>query len=135
MKKVLGTILFLLLPLFFTGCGPTTAEGIGTITFEVYEENNILAESKTITFAEGDTLLGLLTANFDVICEGSQGEQDDTCSFRGEFGTYILSIGTVDALEANHYLAFYINGAYGTAGIDTAAIVDGYVYAFKLETF
>ena len=137
MKKVLGIILFTVFMFLFTGCQMTveTATGIGEITFEIYETDGVRLETKTVEYADGDTLLGLLRDNFIVVCEGSDGESDETCSYTGPYGIYLLAIDSVSVVGQSAYLAFYIDGDYAMTGVDATPIVDGTIYAFKYETF
>lgn len=52
--------------------------------------------------------------------------------------TYGLYVKTVDGITVDYdkdkkYWAFYVNGAYATAGVDTTEITPGASYAFKVE--
>jgi hypothetical protein len=140
MKKVLGIILFTVFLFGFTACSTTTttpvSEGVlGSITLEVYDAEGRQVRSENVTFTAGDTLLGLLRKTCDVVCQGADGGHDETCSFQTVYGTYILGVDTVTAFGTNEYIAFYINGQYAMTGIDATPVTDGYVYAFKHETF
>jgi hypothetical protein len=136
MKKVLGIILFTVLLCFIIACSPTaeTATGIGDIIVEIYNSDEMLIQSKTITYNDGDTLLGLLRANFMVVCMGSDNEPDDTCTDIGPTGTYLLGIDTLMAGN-NSFIAFEINGIFASTGIDATPIVDNTVYSFKLTVY
>ena len=53
----------------------------------------------------------------------------------GQFGLYVK---TVDGITADYdvdgtYWAFYENGQYAQAGVDTTEIVAGTIYTFKVE--
>ncbi|HRY78624.1 MAG TPA: hypothetical protein P5154_07670 [Candidatus Izemoplasmatales bacterium] len=142
MKKVLGIILFTVFAFGFSACDSTinsTASSsdavLGSITLEVYDTGNRLVRSETVAYSAGDTLLGLLMETYDVVCKGSDGGQDETCSFQSTYGTYIMAVDTVTAFGSNEYIAMYINAGYAMTGIDQTPLTDGYVYAFKLETF
>lgn len=147
MKKVLGIILFTVFAFGFSACdssiisttSSSTASSsdavLGSITLEVYDTGNRLVRSETVAYSAGDTLLGLLMETYDVVCKGSDGGPDDTCSFQSTFGTYIMAVDVVTAFGSNEYIAMYINAGYAMTGIDQTPLTDGYVYAFKLETF
>ena len=56
----------------------------------------------------------------------------------GEEGAYGLYVKTVNGIVADYdtdqtYWAFYVNGEYGTSGVDTTAIEEGMTYTFKVE--
>ena len=56
----------------------------------------------------------------------------------GEEGAYGLYVKTVNEIVADYdtdqtYWAFYVNGEYGTSGVDTTAIEEGMTYTFKVE--
>ncbi len=52
-----------------------------------------------------------------------------------EYGLYVKTVDgeTVDYNKDGHYWAFYINGEYASTGVDSTAVEDGAVYAFKVE--
>ncbi len=130
-------LFLLILPVFF-GCQTVTStmqSSNGQITFELYDGDGELVSQKQVAYDETDTLLGLLKENYTVYCQGSDGNPDDSCSYQGPYGYYIMGIDTVTAFTGNVYIAFYINGSYAMTGIGVTPIVDGNVYQFKLETF
>ncbi len=53
----------------------------------------------------------------------------------GEFGLYVKTVDgeTLDYETDGKYWAFYVNGEYGSAGVDTTEIEDGETYSFKAE--
>ena len=56
----------------------------------------------------------------------------------GETSEYGLYVKTVNGITAAYdvdqtYWAFYVNGEYATAGVDTTAIEEGATYSFKVE--
>jgi hypothetical protein len=140
MKKVLGIMLFMVMFFSFIGCGvqttTSTTNALGSrVTLELYDAEGTKVATESVDFDENDTLLSLVLSTFGAVCQGENGENDSTCSYSGPYGTYVLGIGTVVANPASEYLAFYINGEYAMTGIDATALVNGNVYAFKLETF
>ncbi|MBU1145754.1 MAG: hypothetical protein KJ971_07905 [Firmicutes bacterium] len=138
MKRiVLGFLLFLLVFTSFLGCQSTrnTAFGDGEITFEIYDQEDVLLSRVTVDYEEGDTLLGLLMENFTVSCQDELGGTDETCSYSGLYGVYLLSVGDLEAYNNGEFIEFYINDEYALSGIDTTDIIDGSVYQFKYGTY
>lgn len=130
-------LFLLILPVFF-GCQSDTSATTsvsGQITFELYDGEGTRVSQKTAIFGEGDTLLSLLMDNYTVYCQGQDGNPDETCSFEGQYGYYIMGIDEVTAFTGNFYIAMYINDTYAMTGIGETPLVDGYVYQFKLETY
>ena len=141
-RKVLGIMLFFAPLPFFIGCDAestsTTALSAlapGEIAFELYNADGDLVSRKVVTYDQQDTLLGLLQENYTVYCQGEDGNPDDTCSFAGEYGYYIIGIEDLTAFSGNAYIAFYINGSYAMTGIGETGITDQTTYQFKLESF
>jgi len=135
-KKVLGSMLLLLIGLLLLGCaGRVTASASGSITFELHDGTSVVA-TETVLFYEGDTLLGLLQDTFEVACADANSQLDDTCSYVGPYGVYLLKVGAIltDPTKSE-YIAFYINGEYAMTGIDATDIVNGTVYQFRYETY
>lgn len=132
MKKVLGIMLLLIVSLVLVGCGRVTATGLGTVTFELFDSNDVLVKSVDVDFYEGDTLLGLLQDNFTVYCPTESGDASTACDYAPTYGIFLMGLDDIKAFDSSkEYLAFYINNAYAETGVDGAAIVDGYVYTFK----
>lgn len=136
-RTVLGIMLFFVIfPILF-GCAfaRTTAEGLGEITFEVYDSEGVMVESELVTYHDGDTLLGLLQDTFTVYCQDQSGQPSESCDYVGLYGVYVMGIEDVQAFVGNTYIAFYINDEYAVTGIDATEIIDGNVYQFKYETY
>ncbi len=56
----------------------------------------------------------------------------------GEEGPYGLYVNVVNGITADYdvdgtYWAFYVNGTYGTTGVDQTEIEEGAAYSFKVE--
>jgi hypothetical protein len=99
-------------------------------------ETEYVATSKVITFTEDDNLLDLLMENFTVYCADESGNPDETCSYDGSFGKYLVGIDVLDSTAVtNGYISFYIDGDYAMTGVDATPLEDGKVYSFKLETY
>ncbi len=130
-RRVLGLLLFLLIVPLLMACGQTQAEG--SVTIELYQagdnpetdtvETEYVYDSVTVDFTTEDTLYMLLDEHFELDVEES------------DFGRYITSIGNINPTESNEYVAFYIDGEYAMTGIDDTPLVDGQVYAFRLESY
>jgi len=134
MKKALGIMLFLIVSLVLMGCtaGRQTATGIGFVTFELFDQNDVLVKERSVEFFEGDTLLGLLQDNFTVYCPDESNQATTACTFVPAYGIFLMGLDDIQAFDATtEYLAFYINGEYASTGVDGAPITDGFVYTFK----
>lgn len=53
----------------------------------------------------------------------------------GEYGLYVKTVNgvTLDYNKDGKYWAFYVNGAYASAGVDSTNIEEGVTYEFKAE--
>ena len=53
----------------------------------------------------------------------------------GPYGLYVKSVNgiTADYDKDKVYWAFYVNGEYGTAGVDVTEIKEGDVYSFRIS--
>jgi hypothetical protein len=99
-------------------------------------ETEYISVSKVIVFNETDNLLELLRENFVVYCADANGQKDETCSYNGGFGRYLVGIDVLDATSVtNGYISFYIDGNYAMSGVDATPLEDGKVFSFKLETY
>ncbi len=162
-RIVLGSLLFLTVVLFGACTLQTTSvestnnqatattetsttEEVNQVTVEIIlsednpetteVETEYVTTSKVITFTEDDNLLDLLMANFTVYCADESGNPDDTCSYEGSFGKYLVGIDVLDSTSVtNGYISFYIDGNYAMTGVDATPLEDGKVYSFKLETY
>lgn len=137
-RTVLGFLLFFIVFLGLFGCttGRTTAEGLGQITFEVYDSEGVMVAQKEVEFHDGDTLIGLLQESFEVIYVADATWNPTTnLDDANSSGVFIMGLDDLTAFESGTYIAFYINDVYATTGVDQAEIVDGNVYQFKYETY
>ena len=62
----------------------------------------------------------------------------DLALIEGETSEYGLYVKKVNGITADYdvdqtYWAFYVNGEYATAGVDTTTIEEGATYSFKVE--
>ena len=137
MKKMLGLFMAMLLMLAVTGCGgvgadqpqsePVVADGDvigeGAVTFAAQVED---LDGKTVSFTvkTDKTIVGEALQDLGVL----QGEE-------GPYGLYIKTVNgvTLDYDKDGAYWAFYVDGAYATAGVDETNIVETSVYLIKAE--
>ncbi len=123
LSRILLSVLIAALALMLVACDkPTPAGGEKTFTFLVYDEEGTLVRNESIT---SDALY---------VGEALQ----DEGLIEGEAGPYGLYVKTVCGIFAEYettgsYWSFYIDGAYGTTGVDTTPIENGATYAFKVE--
>lgn len=54
---------------------------------------------------------------------------------QGDYGLYVKTVNgiTLDYEKDGKYWAFYVDGEYGTTGVDATEIVAGATYSFKAE--
>lgn len=124
MKKTLCLLLALVLTLSalgLTGCKKENAAAAHTFTLEVTDLDGKVTKHEISTDKQtvGEALLeqGLIS---------------------GDVGDYGLYVKTVDGLTLDYetdgkYWAFYVDGEYAMAGVDSTDITDGSTYAFKPE--
>lgn len=77
-----------------------------------------------VTVAAGSTLAQLLDEAVATGCIAEWSYETDP-----EFGSYVTSIDYVPGAVAT-YWAIYVNGEYGTTGVDATIVEDGFVYTF-----
>ncbi len=53
----------------------------------------------------------------------------------GDYGLMVTSVGGKTADTSCEYWAFYVNGEYAMAGVDSTDIVNGATYTLKIEKF
>lgn len=124
MKKTLCLLLALVLTLSalgLTACKKENAAAAHTFTLEVTDldgkvtKHEISTDKKTV----GEALL----------------EQGLISGDEGDYGLYVKTVDglTLDYETDGKYWAFYVDGEYAMAGVDSTDITDGSTYAFKPE--
>lgn len=124
MKKTLCLLLVLVLTLSalgLTACKKEDASAAHTFTLEVTDlegkvtKHEISTDKKTV----GEALL----------------EQGLISGDEGDYGLYVKTVDglTLDYETDGKYWAFYVDGEYAMAGVDSTDITDGSTYAFKPE--
>ncbi len=102
-------------------------------------DENVLGQGETeflftVTDVDGNETSFTVRTDKKLVGEALQ----DVGLIDGEAGPYGLYVKTVNGIKLDFdtdgkYWAFYVDGAYGMAGVDTTEIKEGEVYAFKAE--
>ena len=126
-RKILAFLATLLLFLSLCACGgksePAPAEAAGTVSFTF-----------TVTDTDGKETSFDITTDKTTVGEALEAEG----LISGEEGPYGLYVKTVNGITLDYekdgkYWAFYVNGEYGSAGVDVTEIQPGETYSFKAE--
>lgn len=94
--------------------------------------------SKTFTFTvvdgDGNETVFDIETNKETVGEALL-EQGLIAGEEGQYGLYVKTVNgiTADYETTGTYWAFYINGEYGTTGVDVTPITEGESYSFKVE--
>lgn len=132
MKKLIitGIVLVVAALSFFLSDLIRTNDDQGEITIEIVDQIGDTVHHQTMSFVEGDTLLDIMTNNFELRCANNQ-YQPDTCTTDYLIGNVILSIDGITTDWNNTYIAIYVNDEYSNYGIDEVTLQDGNVYRFE----
>lgn len=121
MLKIILTIIVLiivsLVSIFLLKTKESTTKGI--VIIEVIELNNEKVIYDEIPFKEGDTLLGLLKANYTLRSDDSYGS------------TFLYDINDVKTGN-DTFLGIYVNGEMSMVGVDLIELSDGLVVSFRV---
>jgi len=113
LKAVLTFLgIVLLLAVFYFLGKSFYSDSKGELTIILVNEQAEVVSEKDVCFEEGDTLLQILSDNFDV----------DIKEY--PFGSMILKIDSLDS-EDNYFIAIFLNGEEPSAGIDGIEFQDG----------
>lgn len=119
--KIILTIIVLiivsLVSIFLLKTKESTTKGI--VIIEVIELNNEKVIYDEIPFKEGDTLLGLLKANYTLRSDDSYGS------------TFLYDINDVKTGN-DTFLGIYVNGEMSMVGVDLIELVDGLIVSFRV---
>lgn len=90
----------------------------------------------TVTYADGTEDQFEVTTEAEYLLDAAR----EVVELDGEEGTYGFTIYGINGEEAdfndgNAYWALYVNGEYGTLGVESQPLTDGDTYAFVYETF
>ncbi len=147
-KKALSFILCIVLiaaiALFTTACNgnktnDTTTTTNGAVSTTENPKATVLGKGETkfnftVTDLEGNETVFEINTDKKTVGEALL----DLELIAGEDGQYGLYVKTVNGITLDYdkdgaYWGFYVNGEYGTTGVDTTDIVPGTSYAFKAE--
>ena len=140
MKKLLTNfmMLTLIMTLFLTGC-KTGAPSVPETATNVPVESAVLGEGSTqfdftVTDKDGNETQFEIHTDKETVGEALT----ELGLISGEEGAYGLYVKTVNGITADYdkdgvYWAFYENGEYATAGIDSTAVTEGAVYSMRIE--
>ena len=146
-KKIISWLLYMMLivTMAFTtvGCGTNNESGSNHPSTEAQssEENkdNVLGEGQTkfifvVVDKDGNE------TNFEIYTDKETVrdallEVDLIAGEEREYGLYVKTVNgiTADYDADQTYWAFYVNGKYATAGVDSTAVKEGETYSFKVE--
>ena len=96
-----------------------TSDTKGDITIEVINLNGEKVINDKISFKEGDTLLGLLKENYELISDDSYGS------------TFIYDIDEVKTGN-DTFLGIYVNDEMSMVGVDLIELEDGLIVSFRV---
>ena len=137
MKKLLAMMLVLLLILCSAGCG--SIGGADADEEPVVHDGDTIGEgSKTfaaqIVDLDGNAISFTVKTDKTIVGEALQ-ELGVLQGEEGPYGLYIKAVNgkTLDYDKDGAYWAFYVDGAYATAGVDETDIVETSVYLLKAE--
>lgn len=143
-KKLLifGAAVVFSFALFAAGCGGEKKDAaLGMVETSVQSESSIsvLGEGKTkfslsVTDKEENETQFEIHTDKETVGEALS----ELGLIEGEESEYGLYVKTVNGITADYdkdgvYWAFYINGEYASAGVDSTKIVEADSYAFKIE--
>ena len=123
MKKLVSTLLVLVMLFALTACGAKEEALAEAVSFKVIvtdlEGNETTFEYTSNAASVGEALVA------EGLVEGHE----------ASYGLYIDAVNEVSADWDNEqiYWAFYINGEYAQTGVDATNVEDGAVYSFKPE--
>ncbi len=135
---ILSFVLIAVMALTMFGCGKkSTGEAPETDVQAVNRQ--VIGEGKltfdfNVTDADGNVSYFEIYTDKKTVGEALM-ELDLLEGEDGPYGLYVKSVNgiTYDYDKDGKYWAFYINGVYGTTGVETTNIVNGATYEFKAE--
>lgn len=134
-------VLIAAIALLASGCnGNTDAKGSSAPGVTASQsESNVLGEGATeftftVTDADGKETLYQINTDKKTVGEALV-ELDLIAGDESEYGLYVKTVNgiTVDFDKDGKYWAFYVNGEYASAGVDSTDIEAGATYSFKVE--
>ena len=146
-KKALSFILCIVLiaaiALFTTACNDNktndTTTTNGAVSTTESPEATVLGKGETkfnftVTDLEGNETAFEINTDKKTVGEALL-DLELIAGEQGDYGLYVKTVNgtTLDYDKDGAYWAFYVNGEYGTTGVDATDIVAGATYAFKAE--
>lgn len=143
-KKLSFIVCFVLIAamaLVTTGCNDNKndIEEISSVIATSLSEDNVIGKGETsfnLTVTDADGNETEFTVNTDKKTVGDALiELDFISGDEGQYGLYVKTVNgiTVDYDKDGKYWAFYVDGEYAMAGVDTTEIDENVTYAFKVE--
>ena len=134
-------VLIAAMALVTTGCNDNKndIEEISSVIATSLSEDNVIGKGETsfnLTVTDADGNETEFTVNTDKKTVGDALiELDFISGDEGQYGLYVKTVNgiTVDYDKDGKYWAFYVDGEYAMAGVDTTEIDENVTYAFKVE--
>ena len=134
-------VLIAAMALVTTGCNDNknNTEETPSVTSTTLSENNVIGKGETsfsLTVSDGIGNQAEYTVYTDKKTVGEAlVELDFISGDEGPYGLYIKTVNgiTVDYDKDGKYWAFYVNGEYAMAGVDTTEIYKNAKYELKVE--
>lgn len=138
-KRILCIALIMAVVLTVVGCAGGTSEEPDAVTAVIQTDGETLGTGDTVfplTVVDGDGKE--IHAEIHTKKETVGEALEELGVIAGEESVTGLYVKTVNGITADYdedgvYWAFYINGAYAQAGVDSTPINEGEEYAFKIE--
>lgn len=134
-------VLIAAMALVTTGCNDNKndIEEISSVIATSLSEDNVIGKGETsfnLTVTDADGNETEFTVNTEKKTVGDALiELDFISGDEGQYGLYVKTVNgiTVDYDKDGKYWAFYVDGEYAMAGVDTTEIDENVTYAFKVE--
>lgn len=135
---ILSFVLIAVMALTMFGCGKETTDEVPETDVQAVNRQ-VMGEGKltfdfNVTDADGNVSYFEINTNKKTVGEALM-ELELLEGEDGPYGLYVKAVNgiTYDYDKDGKYWAFYINGVYGTTGVETTNIVNGATYEFKAE--
>lgn len=142
-KKVLPCILCMVLivamALFTTGCNGSAGKASPSAGGQKVADGSVVGEGSKefgLTVEDKDGAQTQLEIHTDKDTVGDAlSELGLIIGKKSEYGLYVETVNgvTADYDKDGVYWAFYVNGEYAQAGVDSTEITEGDSYSFKME--
>lgn len=137
---ILCTVLIVAMALITTACSDdTNANAVSTESTVTMTDGAVLGEGATafhftVVDKDGKEITCEIHTDKTMVGDALL-ELGLIAGDEGQYGLYVKTVNglTVDYDKDGKYWAFYENGEYGSAGVDTTKITAGASYAFKVE--